>query len=73
MIKVCGYFHDTILLIGEFETKEEAEEFMQHDYLVYYADETANAEDEWICTCDMFIDSDDIPFNDPFTREELPF
>ena len=70
MIKVCGYYYDTTLLIGEFETVEEAEEFMTHDYLVYYADETANGEEEWILTCDMFIDPDSLPYKE---EDDLPF
>jgi len=85
MIKVCAYYQGTIILLEEFETEEQATEFMSHNYILHYADEYENAdEDELIYTDEMFIDTDDIPFSEllkPWERlgiaeedwDELPF
>ena len=77
MVKVCAHYNGTSILIDEFETKEEAEEFMKNDYILVYADETDGQEDELIYADEMYIDdSEDIPFSEPIILEEyedMPF
>ena len=83
MYKVCAMIDDKICLLEEFECKPEAEEFMLHDYVLFYKDEMEEAtEDEVIHPEEMFIldDQDLLPFTDitPPSEvgafaEELPF
>ena len=82
MINVCANYCGSIILLESFETKDEAEEFMTHDYILFYADEIENGEkDEIIYTNEMFIE-DELPFfekpvetklNNELELDELPF
>jgi len=72
MFKVCAHYCGTTILLEEFETIEEAEEFMMHDYILAYEDETEDHEEECIYRDEMFID-DDLPFSDPPTIQEFAF
>lgn len=62
MINVCTKYGDTIILLESFETKEEAEEFMKYDYVLNYADELENAEEDEIVHSDEMFLEDEIPF-----------
>ena len=76
MVKVCAHYCGTIIMIGEFETREQANEFMKHSYLMHYVDELVNAtEDELIYPDEMFIEEDEIPFCEvePALSDDLPF
>ena len=82
MINVCANYCGATILLESFETKDEAEEFMTHDYVLFYADEIENGEeDEIIYTDEMFIE-DELPFfesyeqtklNNKLELDELPF
>ena len=82
LINVCAHYCGTTILIDSFKTEEEAKEFMKHDYILYYADELENAEeDEIIYSNEMFIE-DELPFFETQTPQikfedvnldELPF
>lgn len=62
MINVCANYCGATILLESFETEEQAKEFMKHDYVLFFADEIENAEeDEIIHPYEMFIE------------EELPF
>lgn len=73
MVNVCAHYNGTIILLAEFETEEDAKEFMQHDYILYHADELEDAEDDELIYKDqMFIDNGkEIPFSEPFEINEL--
>ena len=61
-------------MLEEFETEDEAKEFMQNDFILHYADELEDAfEDELIYADEMFIDGEDIPFCEPPTIKELDY
>lgn len=81
MINVCANYMGTVILLDSFNTKDKADEFMSHDYILHYANEIEDAEeDEVIHPDEMFIE-DDVPFfNMPlnnikaeFDLDELPF
>ena len=56
MINVCAHYCGTTILLDSFETDTEANEFMQHDYILHYADEIENGEEDEIIKADeMFI------------------
>ena len=64
MINVCAYYCGTVILLDSFETKEDADEFMRHNYILHYSDELENAEeDELIYADEMFIE-DEVPFTE---------
>ena len=72
MINVCAHYCGTTILLDSFENKEDAEEFMKHDYVLHYADEIENAEeDELIYSDEMFISDENIPFAEPISNEEI--
>ena len=82
MVNVCAHYCGTTILLESFETKTEAEEFMQHDYVLHYADEIENGEeDEIIYSDEMFISDDEIPFSEEYQNftfddedlDNLPF
>lgn len=84
MIKVCAHYCGTTILLEEFETLEEAEEFMTHNYILHYEDEMENADDDELIYADeMFIDNDteeddELPFTEPLgfwadPNDDLPF
>ena len=72
MIKVCENYCGSTILLAEFEKEEEANEFMKHNYILFYADELDNAEeDEIIYPNEMFIDTEEIPFCEPINPWEM--
>jgi len=79
MVKVCARYCGTIILLEEFETIDEAEDFMTHDFLMFHSDELETGEDEYIYPDEMFIDTEkeEVPFCEPLTfdeiKDELPF
>ena len=80
MINVCAHYCGTTILINSFETEEEAKEFIKHDYVLYYADELENAEEDEIIHSDEMFLEDELPFfNTPaanindLSLDELPF
>ena len=78
MINVCANHHGEVILLETFTEEEQAKEFMKYDYVLHYADEFENAEeDDIIHSYEMFIE-DEIPFfekvnNIDITPDELPF
>lgn len=71
MVKVCAHCIDADIMLEEFKTEMEAEEFMKHDYVLAYADEVESNEDIIVHPEEMYIDNDYIPFSEPLTQEEL--
>lgn len=55
MIHVCFIESGKQYLLAEFETLTEAEEFIKHDAILYYADEINEDEDVVIAKERMFI------------------
>lgn len=82
MINVCAHYCGTTILLESFETEEEAKEFMKHEYILYYADELEDQdEDDIIMPAEMFIE-DELPFFETqehsiefknINLDELPF
>ena len=80
MTNVCAKYCGTIILLESFEDEDDAKEFMKHDYILHYADEYENAnEDDIIYSDEMFLE-DEIPFFDTpmininnLSLDELPF
>lgn len=79
---VCAHYNGITIMLDKFETDKEAEEFMKHDFVLHFADELEDAdEDEIICKENMFIDNelDDLPFSEPINIndvewvDDLPF
>ncbi len=59
MVRVCANHDNSIVMLDEFWTTEEAEEFMKHKYVLYYADETEDSDkDEVVYPEEMFIDNE---------------
>ena len=74
MYKVCAYYCGTTIMLEEFDTTEEAEEFMTHDYILHYEDEMENADgDEIIYADEMFILVDATDEEDEYDGEGIPF
>ena len=77
MVTVCAHYEGTVIELKRCETEEEANEFMKHDYILHYADEMENGEEELIYADEMFIE-DEVPFCEPIRNymmedDELPF
>jgi len=78
MINVCAHYCGTTILLESFKTKKEAKEFMKNDYILHYADEIEDGEeDDLIYSDEMFIE-DEIPFFETAETkfedlDELPF
>ena len=78
MYRVCARYEGTSIFLEEFETIEEAKEFMAHDYIIAYADELENEDgNEVVHPYEMYIDDEEeIPFNEPVFYDwddDLPF
>ena len=82
MVNVCANYMGTVILLKSFNTKDKANEFMQHDYVLHYADEIEDAEEDDVIFADEMFLEDDIPFFDvplnnqnlaEFELDELPF
>ena len=58
MIHVCFMESGKQYLLVEFETLTEAEEFIKHDAVLYYADEINEDEDVVIAKERMFIEKE---------------
>lgn len=71
MYRVCTRYNDVVIMLAEFDTEKEAEEFTQHNYVLYYADEFESGDDEIIYPDEMFVEAEEIPFCEPLTQEEL--
>lgn len=69
-MNVCTKYCGTTILLAECNTEEEAEEFMKHDYVLYYSDEIEDDEDVVISHDEMFI-CEDIHFYEPMTKEQF--
>lgn len=69
MFKIIGYYYDREYLIAEFNTLEEAEEFVKHPYVLYEADESEENEEQVIMPEEMFIEKD----WQPEEIDDLPF
>ena len=65
MVNVFAHYNGTTILIDTFKLREDAEEFIKHDYILHYADEIENGEeDDIIYSDEMFISDDEIPFTE---------
>ena len=81
MYYVCTNEYGTILRLGEFETEEEAKEFMKHNCILFDADETEDGCEVIIKPEYMFIVGEEEAFSmdepfDPCLRDwadDLPF
>jgi hypothetical protein len=59
-------------LLESFETQEAADKFMKNKYVLFYADELENAEEDVIINPeDMFIE-EELPFFEPYKNTLLP-
>lgn len=59
MIRVCANHDNKLIMIDEFWTIEEAQSFMKNKYVLHYADEFEDAdEDEIIYPEEMFIENE---------------
>ena len=71
MVNVCTEYCGAVILLAEFETNEEAEEFMKHKYVLFEADETEDRTAEVINPEEMLIE-EEIPFAEPVKPNEYP-
>ena len=82
LVNVCAHYCGTTILLESFETKKEAEEFMKNNYILHYADEIEDGEeDELIYADEMFLETQ-LPFFESAVKynntnildpDELPF
>ena len=82
MFNVCARYCGTTILLESFEKKKDAEEFMKKDYILHYADEIEDGEeDELIYADEMFLENQ-LPFFESAVKcnntnildlDELPF
>ena len=70
MFRVYANYCGSSLELASFETWQEAEEFMKHDFLLFSADETEDGQEEWIFTDEMSMCDDEAP---ELTEEDIPF
>jgi len=78
MVNVCAHYCGSTILLAELESEEAAGEFMKHDYILFYADEILNADEDVVIHPDEMFVEDEIPFCEPIHAEyeqsdELPF
>jgi len=60
-------------MLAACETLEAAQEFMKHDFVLVFDDETEDNATECVHPDEMFIDTDDTPFSDAPTLDELKY
>ena len=62
---VCGYWYGTTVLVDEFDTREEAEEFVKHPAFLTWMDETDEEQEDVLYPDEMWGEiSDGLPFEE---------
>ena len=62
MFNVCANYCGTTILLKSCETEDQAKEFMKHDYVLHYADEIEDGEEDEIIHIDEMFIENEVPF-----------
>lgn len=75
MINVCCNYCGSIILLESFDNQDDADSFMKNQYVLFYADEIEDAEEDVIISPDEMFIEDEIPFFEKpnINLDELPF